>query len=103
VVTEGRDVAERINEAQWQRQVLKLAGILGWTSYHPWTSINSAAGWPDIALCRPPRLILAELKSATGKVSPAQDRWLDMLRQCPGVETYLWRPADIDAVAEVLR
>ena len=29
--------------------------------------------------------------------------WLALLAGCPGVETYLWRPADLERIAEVLR
>jgi hypothetical protein len=94
--------APAITEKDWMGQVLELASILGWECYHPWLSIHSPRGWPDLALCRPPRLILAELKSEKGKTTPAQDRWLDLLRACPGVETYLWRPSDLDAVRDVL-
>ena len=95
--------APTITEKQWMAQVVELAGIFGWDHYHPWLSIHSPRGWPDLALCRPPRLVLAELKSEKGKVSEAQDRWMDLLRECAGVEVYLWRPSDIDDVANVLR
>lgn len=91
-----------LTERQWLAQVADLAIILGWDVYHPWLSIHSARGWPDLALCRPPRLILAELKTATGKLTAAQTRWLDLLGACPGVEVHVWRPADIEAVAGVL-
>lgn len=92
-----------LTEAQWLRQVVDLARLLGWQTFHPWLSIHSERGWPDLALVRPPRLILAELKTDRGKTTPAQEHWLALLRECPGVETALWRPSDIDQVAEVLR
>lgn len=92
-----------LTEAQFMRQVLDLAGIFGWAVYHPALSKWSELGWPDLAMVRPPRLILAELKRETGKTTPHQDRWLDMLRACPGVETYLWRPSDIEGIAACLR
>ena len=63
----------------------------------------SERGYPDLTLIRPPRLLFAELKRETGKTSTHQDRWLALLRECPGVETYLWRPSDLDAIAAVLR
>lgn len=92
-----------LSERDFQAQILDLAHLFGWTVYHPMLSKWSERGWPDLAMCRPPRLILAELKAEKGKVSEHQERWLAMLRACPGVETYLWRPADFDAIAEVLR
>jgi len=92
-----------LTEREFQRQVLDLAGILGWTIYHPALSKWSERGWPDLALVRPPRFVLAELKRESGKTSEHQDRWLDMLRACPGIETYLWRPSDFDTIAGILR
>jgi hypothetical protein len=96
-------VIGHLTEKQWLAQVRDLATLLGWEPYHAFLSIHSPQGWPDLALVRPPRIILAELKTDKGKTTPAQDHWLDLLRACPGVEVFVWRPADIEAVAEVLR
>ncbi len=82
------------SERDFQRQVLALAKLRGWHSYHTWRSDHSAAGWPDLALCRPPRLVLVEVKRQDGTVSPAQRDWLDILARCPGVESYVIRPSD---------
>ena len=60
------------------------------------------AGWPDLVLVRPPRIIFAELKNDRGEVRPAQLEWLDVLRLLPYAEVYLWRPSDWDAVVETL-
>ena len=92
-----------ISEKQFMGMVVDLAKILGWESYHPWLSIYSARGWPDLAMVRPPRLILAELKTEKGTPSPAQSHWLGLLGECPGVETFLWKPSDFDEIARVLR
>lgn len=92
-----------ISEAQWLRQVRDLAKFFGWATFHPFLSIHSERGWPDLALCRPPRLILAELKSDRGKTTPAQDAWLERLGLVPGVETYVWRPNQAADVARILR
>ncbi len=91
------------SERDFQRQVLDLAKILGWHAYHPMLSKWSERGWPDLALCRPPRLLFAELKTERGRTSDHQDRWLALLGACPGVEVFLWRPSDLDRVAETLR
>jgi len=92
-----------VTEAQFLRQVLDLARIYRWMTYHPALSKWSERGWPDLALVRPPRVILAELKTDRGRTTEHQDRWLGALRACPGVETYLWRPADFHAIAATLR
>lgn len=85
------------------RQVVELAELFRWAHYHPWLSVHSARGWPDLALCRPPRLILAELKSERGTLSDAQAKWIELLEQCEGVEVYLWRPADLETVKGILQ
>lgn len=88
-------------EREFLRQITDLGKILGWRVYHPFLSKWSEPGYPDLTLVRPPRLIFAELKTDRGKVSEAQADWLALLGQC--AETYLWRPADLDAIATVLR
>ena len=92
-----------ITEKQFESQVKDLAKIFGWRYYHTWRSIHSPAGFPDVIMVRPPRLIFAELKSDKGKPSPAQEAWLNDLKGCPTVEVYLWRPVDFEAVMEILR
>jgi len=104
-MTRAATKAPALTEKAWMAQVVELAGILGWASYHPWLSIHSPRGWPDLALCRPPRLVLAELKSdaKASKVTDAQQMWLDLLDACDGVEAYLWRPSDLETVKAVLQ
>lgn len=103
-MTAPRTVPGRIlpmSEKAWLAWVIDTADKFGWAAYHPWLSLHSQQGWPDLALCRPPRLILAELKSDTGKVTPTQAQWMFLLAQCP-VEVYTWRPAEWKEVAQVL-
>lgn len=90
-------------EAEFQQQVVRLARLLGYAVYHPWLSVRSTAGYPDLTIARPGRLILAELKSERGKLSDAQQGWLDLLRTVKGVEVYCWRPSDWDELEQVLR
>ena len=94
-----------ITEAQFLAQVRQLAQLTGWLIYHPWISIHSPHGFPDLFLCRPPRIIMVELKSSKGKLTTRQAEWLDALRACPGIEVYLWRPTEGDwpQIEEVLR
>jgi hypothetical protein len=94
--------AAAVTEREWQAKVVDLARWRGWMVFHPFDSRRSAAGWPDLALCRNGRLVLAELKTATGRVSPDQRRWLAALSAVPGVETYLWRPSDWPTVLRIL-
>jgi hypothetical protein len=94
---------EAISESALQSTVVEMAEVLGWTAYHTYDSRRSQRGFPDLVMVRQGRVIFAELKSAKGRVPPEQQHWLDQLRQCPGVETYLWRPSDLDQITEALR
>ena len=100
-------------EREFQQAVVQLARLMGWRVHHTrpaltrageWrTPIQGDAGFPDLVLCRPPRLILAELKRVGGKPTAEQQAWLDALNACAGVEVYLWTPDDWDAIVRTLR
>lgn len=92
-----------IAEREWLAQIRDLARIYRWTTYHPYLSIRSAPGWPDLALVRPPRLILVELKTEIGKLTVNQTHWLDLLNQCDTLEVDVWRPSHLDRIAELLK
>lgn len=87
-------------EKQWQAQVVELARTLGWRHYHPLRSKGSPAGWPDLVLCRD-RLVFLELKTETGKVSPAQADWIRALHTT-GAEIYVARPRHLQHLATLL-
>ena len=105
-------IASLVTERVWMRQVTDLAEMLGWSWAHfrpaqtskGWRTPVSGpmgAGFPDLILCRGDRIIAAELKSQDGRLTPAQRVVLDTIGRA--VPTYIWRPADLDAVAEALR
>ena len=89
-----------MTEREWQAEVVAIARSTGWTTYHTHDSRRSEPGWPDLALVRE-RLVLAELKTDTGRISAHQERWLSLLSQA-GVETYVWRPSDREHVLRTL-
>jgi hypothetical protein len=102
-----------ITEDQFLGQVLQLARIFKWRTAH-FRPAKTAHGWrtavqgdgkgfPDLVLTRPTRVVFAELKAAKGKLRPEQTEWIDALTACPGVETHVWRPADLDTIADILR
>lgn len=101
----------RLTERAWQRQVIDYARLRGWLLYHHrpalrpsgnWsTALTGAPGMPDLILARGQRLVFAELKTQTGRVSDSQKTWLAALEQCP-VEVYLWRPSDWETVRAIL-
>ncbi len=97
-----------ITEKQWLAQVKDLASLYGYEFFHPHLSLHSARGWPDCSLCRlnpdgTASLLFFELKSATGKPTADQLKWLDLLNHVPGILAMLVRPSDFDLVAEILR
>jgi len=95
-------VLPHMNEKQWQQQVIDLAHLFGYRTYHTYLSIRSRKGWPDLALFRPGRFLLVELKTDKGKVSAAQVEMLADL-EAAGVECHIFRPSDFDRVMEVLK
>lgn len=85
-------------ESAFQKQVEGLAKVYGWLRYHTHDSRRSHAGFPDLVLLRGPELIFAELKTDRGRIRPEQQDWIDALQLVPGVDVYLWRPKDWDAL-----
>ena len=115
-----------LTEKQFAQQIIDLCKLFGWRYYRTWLSVHSPAGFPDIVMVRPPRLIFAELKSEIGKLSPEQEAWLDGLKECQKTitfepivirgeplrgnfplltipEVYLWRPNQFDEIVELLK
>ncbi len=91
-----------ISEKAFQAQILSLAHIAGWRTYHTHDSRRSAKGFPDLCLVRPPEIVFAELKSEGGKLRPEQREWLEVLSRCEGVEARLWRPGDFEDMQAML-
>lgn len=89
-------------EADFQAAVVELAQLTGWLVYHCNDARRSTPGWPDLALCRPPRLLLVELKTTRGRLRPEQRVWLAALTECTGVEVAVWRPADWPMIERTL-
>jgi hypothetical protein len=92
-------IAAAMTEAQLLANVRELAGVLGWLTYHTHRSDRSEAGFPDLVLVRRGRVIFAELKDATRKVTGDQQLWLDRLGDvehvaAAAVTVHVWRPAD---------
>ena len=101
-----------ITEAQLAQQVEHLLSLYNWrwTHFRPaltlrgWrTPLSGFPGFLDYLAVRPPRLLVFELKSEVGVASLDQVEWFTMLNECPGVEVFLWKPWDLERIAEVLR
>jgi hypothetical protein len=98
----GEKPSLSITERVFQANVLTLARLYRWAPYHTYRSDRSEAGFPDLVMVRPPRVVFAELKTEKGKASDAQRGWLELLAVCPGIETYLWRPSHWEEIVMAL-
>lgn len=112
-----QSVARSLSEAQWQAHV---EGLLGWCGYellyHTFDSRRSRRGFPDIVALRmsdrPTVLVVIELKSEAGRVTPEQYAWLHGWRRlaevvngrCTGarIVTGVYRPSDRQRLLEEL-
>lgn len=83
------------SERQLQANVIDAAKHLGWSIYHTHDSRRSQPGFPDLVLWHPiqRRLILRELKTETGRMSPAQMTTIHGM-QAAGADVAVWRPRD---------
>ncbi len=90
-----------ITEKAFTQQIRDLARMFGWRFYHPYLSIHSEKGFPDCTLVRE-RVVFAELKRESGKLTPYQEEWLSALKD-GGAEVYVWRPSQFHEIAEILR
>lgn len=91
----------KVSEATFQRQVLQLAALTGWRSFHARKSrtakgahITAVAGdgigFPDLVLVRE-KVLFVELKALGGKLRPEQAQWRDALLAA-GAEWRYWTP-----------
>jgi len=105
-------VTRGLLERHFQQQVIHLAHLCGWRVAHFRPAQNARGDWrtavaadgrgfPDLVLARD-RIIFAELKTATGRLSPHQKAWRLALTTS-GAEYHLWRPEDFDAIQEALK
>ena len=92
-----------MTEAEHEQGVIEYAQLNGWKIYHTRNSKGSVAGFPDLLLVRAGRLIFAELKTLKGKLTPAQEEWLDLLTEVSGIICYVWRPNEWPEIEEVLK
>lgn len=104
-ITRSVGVALPVSEADFTRQVIALAELFGWLAYHPlplrtakgWaTGTQGSAGFPDIALAKGGRVILAELKVGKNKPTVAQRRWI------AASGAYLWTPDSWPEIEAIL-
>jgi hypothetical protein len=93
---------EATPEGSLLAKIRQLAKPYGWLAYHTHDSRHSEAGFPDLVLTNGVNLIMAELKTNTGKLTKDQATWIAMLSHTSKVEAVIWRPADWPAITERL-
>lgn len=91
---------DEIGEAEFQAAVIAEAKRCGWKHYHTRNSRKSVAGFPDLVLVGR-RVIFAELKAESGRLTADQLGWLEALRDA-GAEVYTWRPSDWATILKTL-
>jgi hypothetical protein len=101
-----------VSEKLFQDQVIKIAKMQQWLVFHaspssprPGVWRSDGNGFPDLVLVStsvPSRgVIFCELKTADGKLSAEQEKYARYLIGA-GIEYHLWRPRDIDVIADRL-
>ena len=100
-----------MSEGELLRQVLELARLRGWLSFHArpgrtakgWrTPVQGAgAGFPALVLVRGTTLLFVELKADRGRLRRNQEVWLNLLRAA-GQRVHVWRPSQWSDIEEVL-
>ena len=93
---------ESMTEKELLRSIVAAAKECGWRVWHPWLSIHSARGFPDLFMAKGGRALAWELKTNKGKVTEAQQEWLEALVQVPGVDARVVRPADLEQAYRAL-
>ena len=78
-------------------ETIRAAAKLGhWLYFHTRDSRRSPAGFPDCVLARAGIMLVAECKrDDTGKVTTAQQEWIDEMNKVPGIVAYVvWQTPD---------
>ena len=100
------------HEVDFQKWLIKELQTNGWRVHAErvamtkkgWvTPVQGSPGYPDITAVRPPRFLLAELKSDSGQASPDQVEWLMKASKCPSLEIKIWSPKDRDEIFEWIK
>lgn len=104
-----------MTEEQLKAAVLELATMYGWKVFSVTNStrlIKKGAGfirvkninpqgngYPDLTLARQGRILFVELKQDGRYPEPEQREWLDALAVGGPVQTFVWKPKDLESGA----
>ena len=91
-------VDENMLEIPFQNEIIKLAKHHEWELiYHTHDSRKSAAGFPDLVMIKNDYLLVRELKSIRGVVTPDQTKWLAGFDGVKTLSADVWRPGKDNA------
>lgn len=111
-LTDRERMLRAITEKVWTQQVVDMGRTFGWKIHHSLVgfgfsgkpiTLQGHKGLPDLLMVKPPRVVFMELKrQAVRELTPEQEEWIALLKKCPSVEVYIFRPGDVVQVAGVL-
>ena|ERR1035437_3632927 len=102
-LTPAQRLDRSVTEDELLAYVTDLLKLHHWHWNHSRDSRRSNPGLPDLIMVKHGRIIFAELKKEIGgRVSHAQQEWLDQLRENHCIEVFLWRPSDMAEIARIL-
>jgi hypothetical protein len=93
------DLPDDTPEGSLLARVRRLATDNGWLTFHTHDSRRSEYGFPDLVCTDGTAVLMYELKTNSGKLTPEQQRWLSLLEHTGKVECGMWRPRDFPAIA----
>ena len=82
------------SEASLAQNIQMFCRDFGLLRYHALRSEGSTPGWPDEAIIAGRTLFILELKRPEGRITPAQQVWLDALDRVDTLVTGACRPGD---------
>lgn len=91
------------SEADFQAQIIELAETVGWKVWHDNDSRRNRSGFPDLELLRGATMLRLEVKTDTGVVTPAQEAYIQRLKQIKFVYADVVRPRDWADLEDVIR
>lgn len=90
-----------MSEREFSEHVRRtLRALQNVEAYHTHDSRRSEPGFPDFVVLVGDRAWAIELKTATGRVTPAQTRWLAAFARLPRWRALVVRPQDWPAVRD---
>ena len=99
----------------FEEKIVALAQALGWhvahfrnvlvqrkdgSTFYATPAAANGKGFPDLVIVRD-RVIFAELKSGSGRLSPEQKQWREWLEES-GSEYYVWTDRDVTEIKRLL-